>query len=314
MVGARYQPARERSVVSESSIPLVDLGHFSDPGLRSACIDRLGEGLAELGFVAVIGHGIPAPLLDRAYATARQVFALPEAVKRAHETPWDGRQRGYTSFGVEHAKDTLSPDLKEFWHVGRDLGADHPLHRSHAIPPNRFPPEVPEFGVVYQDLFTRVERFANTLLEGVETWLGYPDGTFRELIRDGNSVLRVIHYPDVGDAPPGAVRAAAHEDINLLTVLPVSTRPGLELMTRSGEWMPVFTPPNVMVCDTGDMMALLTEGRLPATTHRVVNPPERDGGRLSMPFFLHPRPDAELRPGLRADDFLRDRLRAIGVA
>jgi isopenicillin N synthase-like dioxygenase len=140
-------------------------------------------------------------------------------------------------------------------------------------------------------------------------------------LRSGNSVLRLIHYPDTGVAQiPGAVRAAQHEDINLLTVLPASTRPGLELLTRDGRWMAVETPPDVMICDTGDMMALLTNGRLPATTHRVVNPEQSDGGRLSMPFVLHPRPDAVLRPfgsdapGVTAGAFLHERLVAIGVA
>lgn len=305
--------------MSRSSIPLLNLHDAlcSDAGLRERFVRELGEGLGEFGFVAIEGHGIPLDLLERSYALAREVFAMPEEVKKCYETPSNGRQRGYTSFGVEHAKDQPMPDLKEFWHVGRNLGARHPLHLSGKVPFNRFPEEVPSFGPTFSELFSRMESFADTLLISLGRYLGYPDGFFTDLCRQGNSVLRVIHYPDQAGLPPvpGAVRAAAHEDINLLTVLPVSTRPGLELMTRDGRWMAVHTPPDVMLCDTGDMMSLLTRGRMPATTHRVVNPEGgSDGGRLSMPFFLHPRPDAELAPGVLAAEFLRARLKEIGVA
>lgn len=298
----------------DSTIPVVDLNDFENPARRAAFVRTLGEGLEAFGFVAVVGHGVPPELLARAYGLAAEVFALPLASKRRYETPEDGRQRGYTSFGVEHAKDQPVPDLKEFWHVGRVLPEGHPLTAGRLVPPNRFPHELPAFAPTFTELFDRMEGFANRLLVALGEHLGYPEGFFAELVRDGNSVLRVIHYPDVGAPPvPGAVRSAAHEDINLITVLPASTRPGLELMTRDGTWMPVQTPPDVMVCDTGDMMKLLTGGRMPATTHRVVNPPGRDGGRLSMPYFLHPRHDAVLAPGITAGAFFHQRMREIGV-
>ncbi len=304
------------------NIPVVDLRDYTTPGeTRERFVRALGGGLERYGFVAVQGHGISVDTLERAYALARDVFGLPTEVKRQYETPEDGRQRGYTSFGVEHAKDTGVPDLKEFWHVGRTLGSDHPLHLRGDVPPNRHPAEVPAFGPHFDALFAQMEGFANQLLEAVAEHLGQPPAFFRDMVRDGNSVHRLIHYPELGGGVPGgAVRAAAHEDINLLTVLPVSTRPGLEIFTREGTWLAVDTPPDVMVCDTGDMMQLLTGGRLPATTHRVVNPGGRDGGRLSMPFFLHPHPDFVLTPlsgdgaPVRARDFLLERLRAIGVA
>jgi isopenicillin N synthase-like dioxygenase len=308
--------------VRTSTIPVVSLPDFhGSPEVRARFVRTLGEGLEQFGFVAVTDHGIPVDLLHHAYDLARATFALPEDVKRRYETPENGRQRGYTSMGVEHAKDARLPDLKEFWHVGRTLPADHPLRLSGAVPPNQHPAEVEGFAENFDALFASVEDFANRLLDAVGVFLDLPPGTFRDLVRDGNSVLRLIHYPDTGVAQiPGAVRAAQHEDINLLTVLPASTRPGLELLTRDGRWMAVETPPDVMICDTGDMMALLTNGRLPATTHRVVNPEQSDGGRLSMPFFLHPRPDAVLRPfgsdalGVTAGAFLHERLVAIGVA
>lgn len=302
-------------------VPVVDLSDFMDPERRSLFVRTLGEGLERFGFVAVTGHGIPAELLASAYAIAEQTFSLPVEAKRRYETPGDGRQRGYTSLGVEHAKDHSVPDLKEFWHVGRELGDAHPLHVAGDVPKNQFPDEVPEFRPTYLALYNALEAFANQLLDAVGLYLGLAPGFFRTLTHDGNSVLRIIHYPSLGGAvPEGAIRAAAHEDINLLTVLPVSTKPGLELLTRDGEWLAVEVPPDTMVCDTGDMMQLLTGRRLPATTHRVVNPPGAEAGaRLSMPFFLHPHPDAVLAP-ISGDappvvtrDFFHARLREIGV-
>ncbi len=307
--------------MARDGIPLVDLRDHLSTGRRRAFVRALGQGLEAFGFVAVRGHGISPNLLAVAYDTASKAFALPDAVKRGYETPEDGRQRGYTSFGVEHAKDVELPDLKEFWHVGRSLAPTHPLHRSGDVPANLFPHEVPDFALVYEALFQDLELFANRLLEAVAEYLEQPTGYFADMVRDGNSVLRVIHYPQVEGSLQGAVRAAAHEDINLLTVLPASTRPGLEVKTRDGRWMPVNTPPDVMICDTGDMMELLTAGRIKATIHRVVNPEGHDGGRLSMPFFLHPHPDHVLEPLVAGyaeprptREFLMERLAAIGVA
>jgi isopenicillin N synthase-like dioxygenase len=308
--------------MSEHSIPVVDLRDGRDPARRAAFVQTLGEGLRDTGFVAVLGHGVDPDLLARGYAAAQATFALPDAVKRRYETPGNGRQRGYTSFGIEHAKDVAAPDLKEFWHVGRTLPAGHPLVVQGDVPPNLFPAEVPDFEATFRELFAATEEFANQLLEALGEYLGLPAGYFRELVRDGNSVTRIINYPPL---PPGSlqgmVRAAAHEDINLITILPRASNPGLQILSREGEWLDVTTPPDVMICDTGDMMSLLTNGFIPATTHRVVNPFEDDGGRLSMPFFLHPHPDRVLTPfragdnkPVRARDFLMERLRAIGVA
>lgn len=307
----------------QENIPVVDFRDWIDPAMRARFVRDLGNGLEKFGFVAVTGHGISKWTLERAYDTARKLFALPEEVKARYETPENGRQRGYTSFGVEHAKDHSAPDLKEFWHVGRDLGDDHPLHRNGDIPSNLFPSELPELAPVFQDYFVKVEGFCLSLLDALDQYLGQPVGWFRSLTRDGNSIVRIIHYPPLKeDAPPGSVRAAQHEDINLMTVLPVSTAPGLELMTNEGEWMAVQTPPDVLVVDTGDMMKLITNGVLPATTHRVVNPDGARKGesRLSMPFFMHPHPDTFLTPigsseqGVQTREFLGERLRAIGVA
>jgi isopenicillin N synthase-like dioxygenase len=310
--------------MSTEQIPVVNFAAWThgDPAARAAFVQTLGAGLERFGFVAVEGHGIDMPLLDTAYAEAAALFAMPSATKRRYETPGDGRQRGYTGYMVEHAKDQKVGDLKEFWHVGRTLPADHPLSRSGEVPPNQRPSERPDFAPTFDTLFAQMETFGNGLLDAIGDYLGLQSGFFRALVHEGNSVLRVIHYPPLpDDIPPGAVRAAAHEDINLITVLPVSTQPGLEILTRDGTWLDVAPPPGVMVCDTGDMMALLTGGRLPATTHRVVNPRvDRHLARYSMPFFLHPHPDQLLAPiggslpAVRAKDFLHARLVEIGVA
>lgn len=307
--------------MSQFSIPVVDMRDLAHPERQEAFVEALGAALSEVGFVAVQGHGIDPALLAKGYESAVSLFGQPNAVKRQYETPENGRQRGYTSFGVEHAKDVAAPDLKEFWHVGRTLPDDHPLVVQGDVPANNFPAEVPEFEPTFTELFTQLEGFANRLLASFGTYLGLPDGYFERLVKDGNSVVRIINYPPLPEGSlQGMVRAAAHEDINLITVLPYASNPGLQILTREGEWLDVTTPPDVMICDTGDMMALLTNGQVPATTHRVVNPMDDDGGRLSMPFFLHPHPDKVLTPfregdakPVRARDFLHARLKAIGV-
>ncbi|MBX2803097.1 MAG: isopenicillin N synthase family oxygenase [Myxococcales bacterium] len=299
------------------SVPVVDLGGRSGRSVADdrAVVDAVHRALAEFGFVSIVGHGVDPALIHRCYAEADRVFSLPLPTKRACETPEDGRKRGYTSFGVEHAKDQPVGDLKEFWHVGREGVAE--------LPVNHFPAEVPGFGPAMMELFDALDEFSHTLLRLVAAGLGLSVDWFVDQVTGGNSVLRVIHYPPIGAAAaPGAVRAAAHEDINLLTVLPVSTQPGLELLTHDGDWIAVDPPAGAFVCDTGDMMQLVTEGTLPATTHRVVNPsgPSPNVSRLSMPFFVHPRGEVRLDPidgsraGPTAETFLMERLRAIGVA
>lgn len=289
-----------------TTVPVVDM---TDPQF----VDALHEGLGAFGFVNLVGHGVPLALVDRCASAAQHVFALPLAAKRAHETPDDGRQRGYTAFGIEHAKDAAVADLKEFWHVGRDAAE---------LPANRFPDEIPDFANAARALFGALDALALDCLAAIAQGLDLPREYFVDRVRNGNNVLRVIHYPPLhADAPAGAVRAAAHEDINLITLLPAATEPGLEIRTRNGQWLDVAPPPDAIVLDTGDMMQLVTQHRLPATTHRVVNPPtDANRPRYSLPFFVHPRPDVRLdaidgsTEGPRAADFLTERLSATGVA
>lgn len=305
-------------------IPVLDFERWRSEGpTRDALVEELGSALSELGFVALINHGVDLALLERAYSVAEQTFALSQATKQRYETPEDGRQRGYTSFGIEHAKDATSADLKEFWHVGRTSGAE-----ARELPANRFPAEVPDFEPTFSALFSAFDALSLEVLSAVALWLGQPPDWFEPRVKGGNSVLRVIHYPPVEGAEAAAgplVRASAHEDINLITLLPSSTAPGLELRRRGEHdqpsWIPINPPPQAMICDTGDMMQRITAGRLPATTHRVVAPPkELLRSRFSLPFFVHPRASVPLDAidgstrGPTAGAFLRQRLEAIGVA
>jgi len=310
--------------MAELALPVVDLrdARSEDPDARARFVATLGHALATWGFVAVTGHGVPEALLDETYAAAAAFFDQPGPAKARWEFPDTGRQRGYTGFGIEHARDTAVADLKEFWQLGRDLGAEHPLHADGTLLRNVVPAEHDRFHALTTDLFAALDGFAMDLLDAIARYLGLDADTLVQATRVGNSVLRVIHYPPLdAAAPPGAVRSAAHEDINLLTVLPASTQPGLQLLDKeTGAWLSITTPPNVMICDTGDIMARLTGGRLKSTTHRVVNPPSADNvARYSMPYFCHPRPDFVIDPGdggtspLTAGAFLRERLIANGV-
>ena len=298
------------------NIPNVDLQDSYQ--LNAQQIQSIGDALREWGFVNLIGHGVANQKIQNAYRVAQDVFALSEQEKKQYEDREGGRQRGYTPFLLEKAKNASLGDLKEFWHIGRDLPQDHPYLRSQQMRPNLFPSEVPAFAEIMRALFDDLDRLAHVILKAIEEYLGYEEHTLQNLAQDGNSILRVLHYPDLTDVDTaGRVRAAAHEDINLLTLLPAATQPGLELLTRQGEWMPINAPLGSIICDTGDMMNLLTSGDMPATTHRVVNPDDAvRGARLSMPFFMHPHPNARLKPlnqdsndlGMTAHEFLTQRL------
>lgn len=282
----------------ENRVPIVDMVADAD---RLPLL--LGEGLERFGFVTVTNHGIPVELLHCAYDVARRTFALPEEAKRKYETPENGRATGYTSFGIEHAKDDPTPDLKEFWHVRQNVPAGEML----------YPREIADFRQTNEALFAALARLSARLLDAVGRHLGRPDGELAAMTRDGNSLLRILHYPPIRPGTPG-LRSAPHEDINFITLLVSATAAGLEILTREGEWLPVVNPPDAIIVNAGDMLQLLTKKRIPSTTHRVTNG-DGSGERYSIPFFVHPRSEVVLseEPRVTAGEYLTQRLIEIGI-
>ncbi|MFI4966919.1 MAG: isopenicillin N synthase family dioxygenase [Caulobacterales bacterium] len=290
--------------------------------------DTLGASFERFGFAVICDHGIPQARIDAALAAARRFFALPEAEKLKYKLPVGG-QRGYTPFGVETAKGQTNYDLKEFWHVGRDLPPGH-KYRSH-MADNVWPDaDVAEFHATVGWLYGALDAMGLKVLEAIAVYLGLERGFFEPTVDFGNSILRLLHYPPVPTDGPH-IRAAAHEDINVITLLLGAEEAGLEVLDRDGQWLAVNPPPGSLVCNIGDMLQRLTNHRLPSTTHRVVNPaPERRGvPRYSTPFFLHFNSDYEIRTlpscvdaahpdrypaSITADAFLQERLREIKLA
>lgn len=284
----------------------------------------LGGSFARYGFAVVADHDLAPGRTAAALAAAKTFFALPEAVKRAYVTGAGG-QRGYTPFGVETAKGAAHHDLKEFWHVGRDLPVGH--RYAAAMPANIWPAEIPGFRQELQWLFAALDDIGRRLLQAVAAYLGLERGFFDPTVAEGNSILRLLHYPPVDFDGPH-IRAAAHEDINVITLLLGAEEAGLQVKDRDGRWLAINPPAGALVCNIGDMLQRLTNHRLPSTTHRVVNPaPARRGAsRYSTPFFLHFNPDYQIRTlagcvdaehpdrhptPITADAYLRERLREI---
>jgi isopenicillin N synthase-like dioxygenase len=310
-----------------TTIPTIDLRDAADPDAAGhrAAVDALGEGLQRFGFVILDQHGVRPELVTRAYDAFQRFFELPPEVKSRYSGV-EGGARGYTPFGVEHAKDHPVPDLKEFWHVGQELAVDHPFRSEY--PGNVWPVEVPELRDVAIALYRGIEASADTMLRCVAEFFDLPPDTFAGMMRDGNTILRAIHYPPVpAETHPDAVRAAAHEDINLVTLLVEATESGLEILSE-GRWIPVRAQPGQIVADVGDMLARTTNDVLPATTHRVVNAPgSAERSRYSMPVFVHPYSACDLTvmeaftgpdrppkyPPITAGAFLDQRLREIGL-
>lgn len=308
-----------------NEIPTLSLAdQQSDPeGFARA----FGASFQRFGFAVVKDHGVPQALIDRAWAATKAFFDLPEAEKRGYFVEGGGGARGYTPFKTEIAKGAQYVDLKEFWHVGRELPAGHRFEQNMA--PNIWPDRPEGFRDTFLALFQAFDDAGDKLLSAVARYLGLAPNWFDPAVKDGNSVLRLLHYPPV-DANAPEVRAGAHEDINLITLLLGAEEAGLELLDRDGKWLAVKPPEGAMVVNVGDMLQRLTNHVLPSTTHRVVNPPpERRGhSRYSMPFFLHPAPDflIETLPGcisagrpnrypepISSHDYLHERLVEIGL-
>jgi isopenicillin N synthase-like dioxygenase len=301
---------------------------------RDALPGALDKSFREYGFAIVRDHGIPSDLIAQGCALAQAFFALPEAAKRRYIASDGGGQRGFTPMRTEIAKGAKASDLKEFWHVGRE--AKSSISLPEGMPLNIWPEELPGFRPCFNALFAELDRVGALLLSAIAAELGLDLDWFSGPTEQGNSILRLLHYPPlqgisdaVGDSDDGAIRAAAHEDINLITLLLGAEEAGLQLLRKDGRWMDIRPPEGALVVNIGDMLQRLTNNMLPSTTHRVVNPPKHRQAisRYSMPFFVHLRPDFLIEPlpqcvsavnpgryaAISANDYLRERLKEIGL-
>jgi isopenicillin N synthase-like dioxygenase len=269
-------------------IPTLDIQRFDTD--RDAFVAELGAAYREWGFAGIRGHGIPQPLIDGAYDVFVRFFALPEDVKKRYHIPGGGGARGYTPFGVETAKDSKHFDLKEFWHVGREVRDEK---YADVMPANVWPDEVPEFRERALALYGALDALGARVLAALALHIGLPEQYFADKTDNGNSILRPIHYPPITADDIPNVRAGAHEDINLITLLVGASAAGLEVKSKHGEWVPFTSDADTIVVNIGDMLQRLTNHVYPSTTHRVVNPPgdQARKPRYSTPFFLHPNPD-----------------------
>lgn len=311
------------------SIPVVDLADFTsgDPARKETFVQALGKAYEEVGFVAVKNHGVPDELIASQYEYVQQFFSLPLEKKLAYEIPGLAGQRGYTSFGREHAKGSEAPDLKEFFQYGQTVEDNDSIGSEY--PDNVSVEEVKPFNQTLFNAYRSFEKSGKALLQAIALYLGMEEHYFDHFIHNGNSILRCIHYPPITQEPKSAIRAEQHEDINLITLLVGASADGLQILTKQGEWVNVTSLPEQIVVNVGDMLQRLTNNKLRSTTHRVVNP-SRDlwhTSRFSMPFFLHPRSEMSLAclescidpthpkayPDATAGEYLDERLREIGL-
>jgi isopenicillin N synthase-like dioxygenase len=317
--------------VSQKKVPIVNMQEFlkGNAHEQKSFVKRFGTGLQEFGFVVVEGHGIASHLIQDSYSAVKEFFSLSAEEKMKFQPENGGGQRGYTGFGKEHAKNSKTGDLKEFWHVGRE---EYTSGNNTRYVPNVWPSKqvAQNFKPTLLELWKQLDSMAKSLLEATSEYLLCPRHVLPNMVENGNSILRCLHYPKVEDSQfkSGAVRAAAHEDINFITILCEATESGLELLTRDGTWLSVESGPGQMVVDSGDMLSRICNNVIPSTTHRVVNPiGSKNTARYSMPYFVHPHSKCELSvlptctsvsmppmyAPILADDFLQQRLREIGL-
>lgn len=291
--------------------------------------EAIGASFKTFGFALVKDHGIDQNLIARAWQLTEQFFALPEDEKRSYFNPAIAGARGYTPFGTEIAKGAKTHDLKEFWHVGRDLSEGSPLADA-SMPPNVWPARPAGFQDLFEELYAQFDKTGATILSRIAIFLGLDEHWFDAAIEDGNSVMRLLHYPPLEGIEGEAIRAGAHGDINLITLLLGAEEAGLELLTKDGGWLNASPPEGALVINVGDMLERLTNHILPSTIHRVRNPDAMRArfSRYSMPFFLHLRSDWPIKTlpqcvsedlpdrypvSITADEFLQQRLREIGL-
>lgn len=311
------------------NIPVVNLSHFTNgsPAEKVQFVKALGTAFEEVGFVSVKNHGISLELINSLYSSVEKFFFMEEAQKRKYEIAGLAGQRGYTSFGKEHAKGSDSADLKEFFQYGQTVEAGQ--YSSESYPANVQVDEMPFFNHQFLTSYRAFETSGGALLRAIAVHLGLDEFYFDNHILFGNSILRAIHYPPIKNEPKSAIRAEQHEDINLITLLVGASSDGLEILSKQDEWLPVKAGPGEIVVNVGDMLQRLTNDRLRSTTHRVVNPPREmwNTSRFSIPFFLHPKSEMSLAcldscitsempkqyEDYTAGQYLDERLREIGL-
>ncbi len=310
-------------------IPSVDLSEFThgNDAQRKKFVQELGNAYETVGFVAVKNHGIPQEIVDSLYRLSQAFFSQPVDKKVSFEVPGGAGQRGYTSFGKEQAKGFDSPDLKEFFQYGQTVEDGDAIKNEY--PENVKVKEIQGFDDTFYKAYRYFEASGGHLLTAIAIYLGLDETYFEDHIKNGNSILRAIHYPPITQEPKSAVRAEQHEDINLITLLVGASADGLQILNKNNEWVAVTALPDQIVVNVGDMLQRLTNNRLKSTTHRVVNPPRELWGtsRFSIPFFLHPRSDMKLNclsscvtaenplayDPITAGEYLNERLREIGL-
>jgi isopenicillin N synthase-like dioxygenase len=310
------------------TIPSVDLNDFLSKGEieKTAFVNQLGNAFETVGFVALKNHGVPQQLINDLYSDVQQFFSLPLTKKRTYEKAELAGQRGYTSFGKEHAKGSDAPDLKEFFQYGQ---TPREQYKEEEYPPNVTVDEVTNFNYTFSDAYRSFEKSGTALLQAIALHLHLPENYFDDYVYNGNSILRAIHYPPITNEPKSAIRAEQHEDINLITLLVGASADGLQILTKQNEWVGVTSLPDQIVVNVGDMLQRLTNNKLCSTTHRVVNPARElwHTSRFSIPFFLHPKSSMSLKcldgciddthpklyPDTSAGNYLDERLREIGL-
>ncbi|KSA13875.1 Oxidoreductase [Maribacter dokdonensis DSW-8] len=310
-------------------VPSVDLTDFlsEDPKRKQKFINEIGKAFEEIGFVALGGHFLSDELVDSLYAEIKAFFDLPDDVKDGYQIEGIGGQRGYTSFGKEHAKGRKEGDLKEFWHFGQYVEDNDKLEKEY--PANVIVKELPEFNKVGKETYKMLEKTAKYVLRALALHLNLDEFYFDNFIKNGNSILRPIHYPPIKTEPKNAVRAAAHGDINLITLLMGAHGKGLQVQNHEGEWVDAIAKPDELMINVGDMLSRLTNNKLLSTIHQVVNPPKELWGtsRYSVPFFMHPVSEMPLNclenciddehpklyEDITAGEFLHERLIELGL-
>lgn len=312
-----------------NNIPSVDLADFlsDDATRKQRFVDQIGSAYEEIGFVSLKNHFLDDNLVGDLYKNVKDFFALPELTKKNYEIKGGGGQRGYISFGKEHAKGKKEGDLKEFWHFGQEPEKDANLAEDY--PENIKVSEVPAFNEKGMEAYRMLEKTGIYVLRALALYIGLDEFYFDHWAKNGNSILRPIHYPPITEEPKGAVRAGAHGDINLITLLMGASAGGLQVLRKDGEWIDAIPNEDELVINVGDMLERHTNNKLRSTIHRVVNPPKEQWGtpRYSIPFFMHPRSDMKLNcleecidenhpkafADITAGEFLHQRLVEIGL-